>query len=584
MKVQNPQHRLRFGDIDLIHTWSGGSIETLADDATFGNPQPVEVAIRSLLQDGSIVVTQNYDNREAFFRIKFKGADSKQLAELEARLFAAVGKRSTLTWSQFDGFGAPTVFDVVTSSVEVADIDDVDELNLQRVYGLRLVLLPFGRSEAEVSITSLGFLASPTTVDINTCGATTGWVGSPGAVSTTSGYVETVSSLSTNQIKEFSLTLTTAAVNMTTTPYLIIDWQKGGHVGYGTRPYRAYADGVELTKIADGTSPTGFRRTWFACPDTSITVIKFWLYLKGTFNGTARLQVDNVARTDSPPGLGSAKQRYQSVEIAGSARAQASIEISDPTDSLGDCLVYTSEVDAGLQPAMRKWKTSGGADTADVFLVSGARTPMAATDFVMDIPTQYLRESSYALMARTRTAAAGPAVITWSARARIGSTGVGPTVSGSASVLGGGSVWYISTLGSLELPTLKVPAGSAGLTRITLGTAHADMDVDEVWLFDLKNGALTQVACGTEPATAPAAGGASNRLWILPATLEQPSPQVLIGNASDMSDAHFPVTMESWGTHEVAPPIVSVFWVTSQAVASSMTIRHYPRWHTHAVS
>ncbi len=588
MKITQSLHRLRLGALDLAGQWAPDGITTLADDASFGNPQPIEVAVRSLLQDGSIVATQRHDNREVFFRIELRADDAKSLAELEAMLVAELSIRNELAWTPPDDFGAPTVFDVVTSSLEFVT-DDIAELNLQRVYGLRLVCLPFGKSEDEVAVASLGFLPSPTTTDINICSTTTGWVGSPGAVSTVSGYVKTESTLNLNQIKQFSLTLTTAAVDMSTQTYLMIDWEKSGNtIGYGTRPYRAYADGVELTKVADGTSPAGFRRSWFECPDTSITVIKFWLYLKGLSNGTpAGLRIDNVAKTDSPPGLGSAKQRYQTVDILGSARAQASIEISDPSSSLGDCLVYTQSLaDAVLQPSLRPWLNTSlsGTTTADVFLVSGARTAMAATDFVIDVPTQYLRESSYALMCRTRTSAAGPATITWTAKAVIGGSIVGPVVSGSASVLGGGSVWYVSTLGSVELPTLAVPQGSAGLTRIILATAHADMDIDDAWLFDLRNGVLTQVACGTEPETAPSAGGPSNRLWIQSATLDQPSERVLIGNAADMSDAHAPVTQSSWGSHEIVPPAASVFWVTTQAEDTSMTLRYHPRWHTHAVT
>lgn len=156
--IRDPQHGLLFGDLELVDTLTGWSanytVETLADDASWGNPQPVEVAIKSLLQDGSIVATTGHDNREAFLRVRLKSGDGIGLALAEQALNAEVGRLNTLTWTPPDGFGPPTVFEVVTSSLEHV-FDDVDELRLQRTYGLRLVCHPFARSVAETAAVAL---------------------------------------------------------------------------------------------------------------------------------------------------------------------------------------------------------------------------------------------------------------------------------------------------------------------------------------------------------------------------------------------------------------------------------------------
>jgi hypothetical protein len=156
--IANPKPGLLFGSLELADDLTGWhpdfEIHTLADDATWGNPQPIEVAVKSLLQDGSIVATTGHDNREAFIRLTLKASDGIGLALAEQAVNAEVGRLNTLTWTPPDSFGPPTVFEVVTSSLEHT-FDDMDELRLQRTYGLRLVCQPFARSVDETTATAL---------------------------------------------------------------------------------------------------------------------------------------------------------------------------------------------------------------------------------------------------------------------------------------------------------------------------------------------------------------------------------------------------------------------------------------------
>lgn len=155
---------LRFGDFELIDTLPGASwsCEALAEGTEWGNPQPIEVAVRHLLQDGSIVATQGHDNREVRIRVVLTAADLTALADGEAALFAEIGRVNTLTWDPLIGASVPTVFDVVTSSLEHI-MDDLGETreSPERHYSVRFACLPFGRSVDPITLT-------PTPVTIGT--------------------------------------------------------------------------------------------------------------------------------------------------------------------------------------------------------------------------------------------------------------------------------------------------------------------------------------------------------------------------------------------------------------------------------
>ena len=147
------------GSLDLMDTTgSPFAVETMADGTDFGNPQPIEVAIRSLLQDGSATVHEGDDNRELPLRIKISASDSGGLAQGEEALMAELYRRNTLTYTPADGWGPPTVFDVVTSSLAFST-DDLAENRGEHYWLVRLVCLPFGRSETAVTISP-----TPTTI------------------------------------------------------------------------------------------------------------------------------------------------------------------------------------------------------------------------------------------------------------------------------------------------------------------------------------------------------------------------------------------------------------------------------------
>lgn len=143
---------LTFGAFDLFGDGPTYRTETLAEGTDKGSPEPIEVAIRSLLQDGSVLITQGYDNRTVTIRCTIMAADSVALSDGEKDLFAEIGKPNELTYTPADGWSDPTVFDVVTSSLLPVE-DDLAEIRGERVYVIRLVCRPFGRSTTRQTFT-----------------------------------------------------------------------------------------------------------------------------------------------------------------------------------------------------------------------------------------------------------------------------------------------------------------------------------------------------------------------------------------------------------------------------------------------
>src|SRR3546814_16014161 len=109
-------------------------VETLAHGASFGDPAPVEVAIASLLRDGSLVERTTDGNRAVTFQIKTKSTDPAGVAQGRSRLDRLLGKRTTLVWRDGD-YHAP-VFDVGTwSAVSPCGFADLGALRNEETEG-----------------------------------------------------------------------------------------------------------------------------------------------------------------------------------------------------------------------------------------------------------------------------------------------------------------------------------------------------------------------------------------------------------------------------------------------------------------
>lgn len=598
--------RLVFGALELTDPL--GPYVVHGEGADLGNPVPVVAAMERMLQDGAVASTLRNDNRTQKFFVTVKGADGIALAENERALVLETGKRNTLSWTPPNGFAPTTVFDVQTSWLDNS-FDDLGELRGERVYGLTITALPFGRSVAPVVIDTLTQSATPTTTLIDACDSATGWTGSTGSVAVDTvtkvqgtGSLRQLPPVETTEIGsgvykswEATYTRTGAAISMTGFPYLMIQASAG--VGI-PGSIQAWADGAELSLASTEYMSDTWGRYRFLCPDSSVSEVKVRVahsafYPTGTVPVSSGVWIDDLNKTDALPTGGTLRQSLRSTPVKGSVRSPGSLQIAKPgaTSGLGHVLVYTSEdLHNGYRPDLTQFST--GSPTADSSTVSGKTAVAPSTlDFNgtnaprYEVPAVTLRPGAYAVVARMRSDTVGTYLIEADATTMYGTAGFDtPRVISSRVKFATIGSYIISTLGVLHLPPTVVPRGTGAKVRVRLAKTSGGVGVitvDEVWLFSLE-GALTHVDTATG---APAAGGPSTRVWVDTPSVEQPLGGAWMGTQSDKSDArHAGEQLHALGTHSFVPPSTLLFVVTTNAQAPDVTLSHVPHWHTNAAS
>ena len=177
--IRNPRHRLILGTLELTDPSGPYSVE--ADGYDTGSAEPVNVVVRSLLQDGSLERTERVENRERSFVVRIEAPDGIALAEAEKALALELYRPNTLTWEPPDGTGPATVWDVQTSRMDEL-FDDMGELLLQRRYRIVLTCLPWGRSTTEIVTTFSPGTPSYTVLDDGSSAANWSWRRGPSDV------------------------------------------------------------------------------------------------------------------------------------------------------------------------------------------------------------------------------------------------------------------------------------------------------------------------------------------------------------------------------------------------------------------
>jgi hypothetical protein len=586
---------LLFGSMELIDpNRIDVSIEVLAEGTTWGNPQPIEVAVRSLMQQGTNVVNRGWDNRDGTgVRVKFKATDLDKIAAAEAELMAEIGHRNTLTWTPPNGLGAPTQFVIVTSSFDYIPNDVAEVLYPPSAqYSIRLIPEPFPRSTITVRAPAL----SPSGTarhSVDDCTSAAAWTGfpdsapTPGPPPVDAGHIriEGVDSGPTIGTR-------TGAIDTSSLKYLEIIWRTETADGVDVTAQsklRAIADDVELPRFSTASAAGGDVLTVFLVPDDidSIDVLRLERTHAGPVQTTADppvrvLLIGDVAVSDIRPSIGTLRQLNQTIAVDGSAPAEGSLVIEHETSALGDVLVYVST--ENYLPSLRPRRISGDTPTpAPDSTVSGFLNILG--EDVYDIPVSELPDGTCVLMAHLRYTGVTPEVpltVTWSA-----ATGpVATPVTGSTDVVFADlpvseDGFGVVVLGEVQLPDWQFGDDPTAIVRIILGTHDGDVDIDDAWVFNTDAGYLTHVRCGHED---PVPSGASNRLWLAPATIETNIPKVLRGYAADQSDAFHPAQgdLVSWMPPYFEPPLAFVHLVTTRALDAKMSLEHQPRWHTRA--
>lgn len=571
-----------------------------------GNPQNVSEVIDSLLLDGEFVLTDRTSNRTISLPILIEDADMALLADAEALLVAECEKPfNKLRIDPGDGFGVASDYQTFRAQVEFRR-SDVEEQNGFRRYLLTIPALPQAFSTTEVVTPALSSASSPTTATISDGTSATNWTLSTGGAPTvvsgelradiSAGSLRAAGSTSWYSGTRFIYT-PAAPIDMSVSRYIQVDLRMTytDPVSTATLIPAAYADGVQLERVASYPNATGGMTVTFLCPDTSVSVLEVeaaaeieWSYFSTP--RTVYVFLDNVTRTNgAPQPVGSSRQKTRLIELDGSVRTPGTLAIEHPTSALGDVLVHTCpDFGIGYTPGTSQWASggAGSSETASGFRFSGV--------YAADVPSSTLPRGSYVIVARLASTTALTETLTWTAQTRFGSTNVGPVASGTRRVdlpaVGvGNDIYTIVTLGTVDLPASDVPLGSTSVQRITVTAASSsgvNLRTDQVWLCfvgdNLGNrGNLTQVSCGT---TAPLTGQASNRLFIKSATVDRPLPGVYVGTAANESDSRFADTSALWDQHDFAPPAVQVTWVTTNALDASASFRHRPAGHSHAPS
>lgn len=586
---------------------NGWSVHLRGADQDWGNPTPRDVALQSLLQDGAPTVTQGWDNREQRFIVDIEASDSGALSAGEAALMAEIGRPNLLVHTPYDGWGKPTAFEVWTSHLEYLPDDLVEAHENTYTYALVLTIRPWARALDEVITEAIDVPGeddpgwTPIDVVVDNGSSTSGW--SPGAGSVP-GTTVAVSSGAVRGVPPSSsysawILRRVGTVPTDETTLLVVDWRFAVASGQGTgftqkiQAWLRYNTGSaqRLEAVAAAPAPAaGYTRTTFALPPAAsfndITFIGSATkpYQGGTVQGNGSLWVDQIRRTNTPPAIGTDRQKFLQLEVKGSVRTDGSLEIYHDTDSLGQVVAYTW-LDDGVNylPPLRAWMlTSGFVDTTDPSTVSGGFNDL--DDMVTyEVPVARLPRGLFQMWGRVRSDFIGTTVVNWTARTWIGGTSVGPAQSGSVRIpFGGVNTWrFVNLAKAVALPPVDVAEDSTATVRITLVAADpsaAEIDLDEAYLFWLrrdneKTGAITYVAMP----------GSTKRLRIDTPTTEVPRPRILAGNAEDWTDAYYPAeSVASWEIHEFVPPMTKALVVTTNAENAKARLRHYPRAHSHS--
>lgn len=590
--IQDAGHALQFGNLDLLGNDQspGWWIEATGDDADFGNPVPVERAIKSFLQDGAIAAIESYDNREMTLRLTLFATSSANLAAAEAALVAEVGKRNTLIWTPPDNTGdlagTPCVFDIVTSSLTYA-FAEINDFNLLRSYTLTLKALPFARSNTLTTYTSpappSGGAPTNTLVDGGT--STTNWSGASSdggstTLSTTGGVITLFKGFGAGTTtRSITLTRSSLATSMTGTGFVRIKMVTQLTQG-GDPKTLAVTVKINGTTVAEAGRDGDYR--WYAHPGGTLSTIE--ITASGKFPaaaGSVVIRVDEVYRTSvaTLSTLTGQRQQFLSLPVGGTVRTQGNLELVDATPTaLGSTLVYTTPADfPAAQPPLRRWRTVGPAETTDATLVSGKYSALN-TLHQFELPAQNVPSGGYLLVARIKHTTGTNYGLLWSGQSVMGTTvvdvgGINGSTGGALSAI---NTWQIVTVAHMTLPTFNM--GSSGLVRIGLSSTP-DVLLDEAWLFNVDQGQLTWVEAGTGT---PASGGPANRVFLDAATINSPVPAMYLGTAADRSDSFGAGrTAQSFEEHQFVPPLTNVFLVTTNAVSTAVTLSHYPRFHSH---
>lgn len=571
--------RILLGDLDLTAApfmWEFG--------ADFGGPEVVYETLVSMLRDGSSMSSTRTDNRQLSLSVVIEAADFNNLARYEAQLIAECDKpRNTLTFEPGDAFGAPSVFQTFRASA-VMERDDDREQAFTRRWAVTIPALPY--VQAAAAVVTPATPATPTYTLIDSCSSATGWTTTALGPTVTGPTVvsgRVTSTVSTADRGPVRLSRA-GSVNLSTARYLVIDYASSVPLADQSALLNSTGgagSGFGLSLATRVDLGGGLTRLFFTIPPGTGTVTPITFVGNGTWGVGSTLAIDQVQTSDSIPFFGTTRQKSLGIQPGGSVRTDGTVVVEHPTSALGFTMVHTSPTVAGYQPPLRPFRVSGSATTVNAANISGFFNKIT-TSSVFRVPATMLPNGLSTIIANLAPdSAAGTTTVTTTVQGYMGSTAVGPAQVQVMSTAYPSVVYYFLSLGRFTMPPSRL--GPAGFVQITIQqtSGAVDLNLDEAWLLPLgQDCGLTIVECGT---AAPTAGGASNRLWIEAATLNEPFGALWVGNAADQSDRRYPGAdaVRAWGQHIFSPTGTAVFTATQNAQDASTSLQHFRRYHTH---
>jgi hypothetical protein len=368
----------------------------------------------------------------------------------------------------------------------------------------------------------------------------------------------------------------TGAIDMSTRPYLVFDWATS--VPANLIVYLRWKDEVLRTASPFG---AGWTRSYYYFPagfdSTGIDFVAAGLPVGGT------MSITQVATAKSLPDSGTGgHQQMLAIAPGGSARTQAQIEVTTPTNGLGEVTLYTSPSGRAYTPTIRRWLVSS--DTV-VTNPAGSYQPIVGAS-VYQIPVATLPPGGYMVWARMACTTTADVPINWNAGAWVNGTAVGDSQGDLITCSFTANVWKMYCLGPATLPPAKI--GDAGTVRVgiqRIASSSASVLLYDVFLFH-ESGDLTVVQCNLGTSSA---GGPSRRLRVLPPSADNPGGLLERGHATDWTDA-FATGVSAASRpargHVLHPEGTSVFLFTEgtpDGTPASVSASWFKRWHTHAV-
>lgn len=540
---------------------SGHWFETYAEGVSLGEAEPSNSIRETLALDGDDVRTDRWGNREIVFTVVVCGYTNADLAAGERELAPRIGVPGFLRFVPPDG--TASLYWVRTSRMAV-QFDDLGLIYADKymAYQVTLNCEPWAYPEDITTEVFTPGTVAYTTVD--TCAANTNWTGFPTSPPTAVTFL-TVSALRetatatgaytgggggghpVGYIPPYGAPLTAEAVGwmqfnavVPAANYMYVD--VAGTVSAGgsvNPPTLSINGGTPRSSIAQVQNVVaGYTRHFWA---RAAGPLQFYFTASGMANGdTANFYIGEFGTANVIP-----SSSVYALSTAGSVRIAAKLQVRHPSGTgLGETMIYAD-------PTMLShgWSPADGA--------SWANAP-DGTYWVYAQPT-----TGYVVGDVFQATIAGQVVTTRTEHSNTDShwIALGPFQLGGR---------FTRRLGAQT--GLTVPAGTVALLKNGVGTGytavaarlireHEDSALIHVWLT---NGGATHV-----------------NLFVEPATIDQGTPGLYSGPATNGSDAVSVLTLtKSWGWPRLIPPTTALSVMCQATVNSVVTVTHRPPYHS----